>query len=274
MGKQGKRRAVDVSDEQIVNAYNESHSVYKTERQLGVSATTIYRVLERHGVQRVGLQEYRARSARFSLARSSNIRSEYEAGASFADLVVQYGGTPYSIRTAIQRAGGTLIPVCPAASPKEDVRIVKLYAKGLSQMKISLALGRSQSFVSRTLRRSGVRPFFRVGSNHGMWTGGRIFDDNGYVRVRIDADDPMATMRLHDGYVMEHRLVMARKLGRALLRSETVHHIDGDKQNNAESNLQLRHGKHGKGVVLCCRDCGSRNIGPLEIHEEHHVENR
>ena len=37
----------------------------------------------------------------------------------------------------------------------------------------------------------------------------------------------------------EHRLVMERKLGRKLHGSENVHHIDGDRQNNDPSNLEL-----------------------------------
>ena len=42
-----------------------------------------------------------------------------------------------------------------------------------------------------------------------------------------------------DGYVMEHRLVMAVSLKRPLLRTEVVHHIDHDTRNNALSNLML-----------------------------------
>jgi len=41
------------------------------------------------------------------------------------------------------------------------------------------------------------------------------------------------------GYVFEHRLVVARALGRDLLPSEEVHHVDGNRANNDLSNLQL-----------------------------------
>lgn len=53
---------------------------------------------------------------------------------------------------------------------------------------------------------------------------------------------------------------MAIALGRPLTSHETVHHIDLDHANNALSNLQLRQGKHGKGTVSECADCGSHNI--------------
>ena len=65
---------------------------------------------------------------------------------------------------------------------------------------------------------------------------------------------------------MEHRLVMARSLGRPLLSHESVHHIDGDRKNNKLSNLQLCFGKHGKGVVMVCAKCGSHEIAYKELH--------
>jgi hypothetical protein len=58
---------------------------------------------------------------------------------------------------------------------------------------------------------------------------------------------------------------MARRLGRPLSRGETVHHIDGDHKNNSPGNLQLRHGKHGKGISMFCLDCGSHNIGTRKL---------
>ncbi len=72
-------------------------------------------------------------------------------------------------------------------------------------------------------------------------------------------------MRNRMGYVFEHRLVMARSLGRPLAPKETVHHIDGDRQHNDLSNLQLRSGRHGNGAVYRCRDCGSHNVEAVPL---------
>lgn len=56
-----------------------------------------------------------------------------------------------------------------------------------------------------------------------------------YVRAPEWAK-PMARQ---DGYIMEHRLVMAQVVGRLLARTEVVHHINHDPTDNTPSNLEL-----------------------------------
>lgn len=46
-------------------------------------------------------------------------------------------------------------------------------------------------------------------------------------------------MARKDGYVMEHRLLVAQAIGRCLLRSEVVHHINHDATDNRIENLEL-----------------------------------
>lgn len=41
------------------------------------------------------------------------------------------------------------------------------------------------------------------------------------------------------GYVFEHIVVAEETIGRAILRGEEVHHIDGNRLNNAPSNLEV-----------------------------------
>lgn len=74
-----------------------------------------------------------------------------------------------------------------------------------------------------------------MGEKHPLWRGGKRPNDEGYIRL-IAKNHPLANC---DGYVMEHRLVMEKKLGRYLTRDEVVHHIDGDRANNAAENLAV-----------------------------------
>lgn len=148
-------------------------------------------------------------------------------------------------------------------------QICDLYRSGLSMREIGKRLNVSTQCAHRWLKKMGVetRPWQGSGEEHSQWKGGRNKDVNGYWLVRLSKDDPMISMANHHRNVLEHRLVMARKLGRPLTPHETVHHIDGDRSNNSPDNLQLRQGKHGKHIVMRCNSCGSHDIGSEHIVE-------
>ena len=105
----------------------------------------------------------------------------------------------------------------------------------------------------------------RRGENHWSWKGGRVDKGNGYMAVAVSRESPYAGMIGRTGYVLEHRLVMAQSLGRPLRSDETVHHINGIKDDNRPENLQLRQGPHGKNTRHRCGACGSYDIVTEEI---------
>ncbi|HEY1956727.1 MAG TPA: HNH endonuclease [Polyangiaceae bacterium] len=74
------------------------------------------------------------------------------------------------------------------------------------------------------------------GPKNSQWRGGRSVASNGYVLVRVGKDHRLADVR---GYAYEHRLVAERKLGRRLRPGEVVHHVDGNKANNAPVNIEV-----------------------------------
>ena len=94
---------------------------------------------------------------------------------------------------------------------------------------------------------------------------------NGYRVIYRPEHKTNSGFKKHPGYIYEHRYVMEIFLGRSLDKTETVHHKDGNRDNNNLSNLELlldrthsylhgierakKLGKHLKEERIC-RICG------------------
>jgi len=78
------------------------------------------------------------------------------------------------------------------------------------------------------------------GVNSASWKGGRLKRLDGYIQVVLQPDDfffSMAREKHHT--VLEHRLVVAKALGRCLHPWEIVHHRNHKRDDNRIENLQL-----------------------------------
>ena len=133
-----------------------------------------------------------------------------------------------------------------------------------SQLKINQG-----KFCTRSCRNRAHRRFGPRGPNPKLtreknpaWKGGvTYFRKHGnYKPIKyVRCPEEYLSMARKDGYVMEHRLIMAQMVGRPLLRAEVVHHADHDPQNNSPTNLELwpsnqshklhEHGRHVEGVA-------------------------
>ena len=104
------------------------------------------------------------------------------------------------------------------------------------------------------------------GDKNVRWKGGRHITGQGYVRVLV----PSHANASRSGYLLEHRFVMSTHIGRPLLATEIVHHVNGIKTDNRIENLVITkrsthatvHGTQRKGeqrvprVSVVCIGCG------------------
>ena len=72
------------------------------------------------------------------------------------------------------------------------------------------------------------------GSDHYRWNKGKIVSSDGYVKIRVGRNHPLADP---NGYASEHLLVWV-SAGDALGSNEVLHHLNGDRQDNRWENLQ------------------------------------
>jgi hypothetical protein len=141
----------------------------------------------------------------------------------------------------------------PTDSEVSDLRQM-MEVDMLTQREIARKIGIDAGTLRRWCRRYGIqtqRTGPRSGARHPDWTGGRVVDKDGYVLLYRPGDPHCRTGK---PYALEHRLVMAESLGRALRPEEVVHHKNGQKDDNrienlelfAENSLHLKHELTGK----------------------------
>jgi hypothetical protein len=217
---------------EIVSRYRGGEHLRVIAPSYGVSVPTIVRALDRAGVKRRGRHPQRGQdrssTRRFSDDEGKGLAQQYLAGALVKELAATHGVSPKAVNNALRRVG----------TPLRDRREALLHAS------------------RRRYDKGELHPNAKLG-----W---RI-DEYGYRLVRLSQFDEMAAMRSSRGYVLEHRLVMARELGRPLSRYETVHHKNGIRDDNRPENLELRQGKHGKHQAFVCAECGSHNVVPATL---------
>jgi transposase len=204
---------------------------------------------------------------RISKAVEDQVVSDYLAGHKITEIETRCGVSSPTIYNVLRRreveGRRPLGPEQKAFSPEEMARVEELRRAGWSKEEIARELNTSWPRLNRALQQLGLHePMRRRDAKD------KIITSQDYVYVHIPKDDPlrvMASQAGKRGYVLEHRVVMARSLGRPLLASETVHHINGDRSDNRLENLQLRQGKHGKGVTMVCNACGSHDVRAVKI---------
>lgn len=250
--RRGRNRA---SDQSILEAYERLHSGITVSKQLHVSTKIVYEVLSAHNIATDGRLHLRHVSGDIA----QRVLDLHNDDWSINKIANELGLKRYPVWSALERVGAF---AHLHLTPQQKQRAVELYKSGMTSTQAAADLGIPPYRVMRLMADEHpelVRENKREYATG--WKGGRfLHKGSGYWYVLIDENDPFASMRNREGYVLENRYVMAKKLGRVLTATETVHHKNTDRNDNAEDNLQLRQGRHGKNAVMRCADCGSHNI--------------
>ena len=258
-------------DKKIKELFESGMTGQEIAKQIGIGKTTVYRSLKRNGIVPNLLYRSgeRLKKGTFTKTMLEKAASLYIKNKSLEATALIFGCTASGLSNAFRRIGIETFPV--GSHPKEigeekTKQILEMWDKGLSQSGISRTVACSQTAVRRVLIKHGLEltNCRTRGEKSGRWKGGKILM-NGYSYIQIPTENKFVSMLTSNGYVSEHRYVMAKHLNRILNKNETVHHKDGNKLNNSIENLQLRNGKHGKGCTFKCRDCGSLNIESIAM---------
>ena len=139
--------------------------------------------------------------------------------------------------------------------------VIEAYGVGRSVAELSRLFQVNRRWIDKILKANGIVIRKR------QMPGTKIKGTHGYTMVVLALDSPYRDMCSPSArsYVLEHRLVMAEHLERLLTSDETVHHLNGDKKDNRIENLQLCKGRHGNGIHMRCRCCGSEDIEFVEL---------
>ena len=107
---------------------------------------------------------------------------------------------------------------------------------------------------------------YKRGKDSLKWRGGKSKTAGGYILVKLMLDDFFISMASKLRYVPEHRLVMAKSLGRCLHSWEIVHHKNHIKDDNGIENLQLVSDDRHKQITVLERkiDKLTDTIGELQ----------
>lgn len=261
--------------EAAVLAYTKTLSAVRASTETGVSTSKIYRLLAERGIDR---QQVRAalgkphHNSKLTYAQVEAAADRYRAGEVLEKIAKDAGVSCATVAASLRKIGVKISPRGnkPLKITAEMTALMqRLWDDGHTQSHIAEQVGVHQSTVSSLLLTGrvvvGERKMRRSRLDYKP-DGGFTLVAGGYRLIHWRrAPAWVKSMANSSGYIPEHRVVMAKMLGRTLSSSETVHHIDGDKLNNRPQNLQLRQGKHGKGVVLRCACCGSTDVRPERI---------
>jgi transposase len=265
-------KLTDEQNKKILDLYVEKRlSIEKVSDATGHSKNAINRLIKKHGVSRT--------KNKFEKEEEERICKDYLDDKPASTLAEKYGCDLKTILNIVNRYG---IESRPRGNSEKELTeenrkiIQEMWEGNKARYEITQKLQVGGATLNRWLveMELTIENRYCTKEDHPMWKGGKIINGQGYIMIGLDISDPYYEMANQMGYVLEHRYVMAKHLGMILPKNYTIHHIDGNIENNNLHNLELRKGPHLPGKVCCCGDCGSKKIESLPIQRTDYSQKR
>lgn len=131
---------------------------------------------------------------------------------------------------------------CPECNKPHWVALATIKdqrAKGLCRSCVSSHIAYANQHRLNSVDARRKRSISMRGSHNPAWKGGVFKTKGGYIELYIYPDNLFFPMASKTHRVKEHRLIMAKHLGRCLNPWEIVHHRNHIKDDNRIDNLQL-----------------------------------
>jgi transposase-like protein len=225
---------------QMCERYQAGASLTDLATEFGCSVAVASKVLSANGVETRAVKRDSYRHE-FTPEQEADLLARYQTGTTPAVLAREHGCSQQPV-VRILRAAGVYEPgrsrVGARYTAEQKAELVRRYNAGESIHPLAEELGVKPGALHKVLLALGVTMRTKGGKYPGVPT--RSPTKSGYIRVTPAADDPIGqAMAWANGFVFEHRLVMAHHLGRPLLPDEEVHHVNGEKADNRIEKLEL-----------------------------------
>ncbi len=214
---------------EAVGLYRAGKTLVEIAALMSAGTPVIQKYLRRHGVE-----SRKATTRPWAQEKVQRLIVEYESGKTVAQVSRENGLRTATVLRYLREAG---VEIRYFWSESDLTRLVQMYEAGATVMQCAREFDRDHHSVLFQLRKQGAkmrRQHFVSGKDHHMWNGGRC-RNGGYVYIKSPGH-PHAEIH---GYVLEHRLVMEKHVGRYLLPGEVVHHKNKKKDDNRIENLEL-----------------------------------
>lgn len=122
-----------------------------------------------------------------------------------------------------------LMELYPNRSNSELANIFGRPISSIEHKASRLGLRKTKEYISQTWSK------VRKGEKACNWKGGKKRNKKGYILLKVE-NHPYSDKQ---SYIMEHRLIMEKKIGRYLRPDEIVHHKNGIKDDNRIENLEI-----------------------------------